>query len=107
MNHIMVSFSDHYNSIFIDRVPYRHKNWQFHGILIISFQIILLSPHRQKVTFSAKNVKNNHSLTRDSLKYTKSCTKTNMLRPFLKTAPYMRILKSLGLNSEQELYRKI
>ena len=31
MNHTMVSFSDHYNSIFIDGVPYKHKNWQFHG----------------------------------------------------------------------------
>ena len=31
MKHIMVSFSDYYNSIFIDRVPYKHKNWQLHG----------------------------------------------------------------------------
>ena len=26
MNRIMVSISDHYNSIFIDRVPYKYKN---------------------------------------------------------------------------------
>ena len=45
MNRIMVSFSDHYNSVFIDRVPYKDKNWQFYGILIIAFQIRLLSPH--------------------------------------------------------------
>ena len=32
MNHIMVSFLDYYNSIFIDRVPYKHKNWQLDGI---------------------------------------------------------------------------
>ena len=27
MNHIMVSFADYCNSIFIDRAPYKHKNW--------------------------------------------------------------------------------
>ena len=53
MNHIMVSFSDHYNSIFIDRVPCKHKNWQFHGILIIPFQIRLFPLHMQKVTVLA------------------------------------------------------
>ena len=53
MNRIMASFSDHFNSIFIDRVPYKHKNWQFHAILIILFQINLFSPHMHKVTFTA------------------------------------------------------
>ena len=53
MIHIMVSFSDYQNSIFIDRVPYKHKNWQLHGILQISVQISMFSPHMQKVTFSA------------------------------------------------------
>ena len=51
--HIMVSFSDYQNSIFIDRVPYKHKNWQLHGILQISVQISIFSPHMQKVAFSA------------------------------------------------------
>ena len=53
MNHIIVSFSDYYNSIFIDRVPYKHKNWQLHGILQISSQISIFSPHMQRVAFSA------------------------------------------------------
>ena len=53
MNQIMASFSDNYNSIFTDRVPCKHKNWQFHGILIILFQISLFSHHIQKLTFSA------------------------------------------------------
>ena len=52
MNHIMVSFSDYYNSIFMGRVPYKHKIWQLHGILIIPFQASLFSPHMQKVAFS-------------------------------------------------------
>ena len=31
----------------------------------------------------------------------------NMICPFLKTAPCMRILKSLGLSRNQELYKKV
>ena len=53
MNHIIVSFSDYYNSIFIDRIPYKHKNWQLHGILQVSSQIRIFSPHMQRVAFSA------------------------------------------------------
>ena len=53
MNCIMISFLDHYNSIFIARVPYKHKSLQFHCILIIDFQISLFSPHMHKVTFLA------------------------------------------------------
>ena len=45
MNGIMLSFSDHCNSIFIDKVPYKQKSWQFHCILIIIFQISLFSPY--------------------------------------------------------------
>ena len=52
MIHIMVSFSDYQNSIFIDRVPYKQKNWQLHGILQISVQMSTFSPHMQKVAFS-------------------------------------------------------
>ena len=50
---IVVSFSDYQNSIFIDKIPYKHKNWQLHGVLQISVQISMFSPHRQKVAFSA------------------------------------------------------
>ena len=53
MNHILVSFSDHYNFIIIFRVPYKHINWQLYGNLIIHFQISLFSPHMHNVTFSA------------------------------------------------------
>ena len=53
MIHIMVSFSDYQNSIFIDMVPYKHKNWQLYGVLQISVQISMFSPHIQKVVFSA------------------------------------------------------
>ena len=53
MNHTMVSFSDYQNSIFIDRFPHKHKNWQLHGILQISVHISTFSPHMQNVAFSA------------------------------------------------------
>ena len=53
MIHSMVSFADYQNSIFIDRVPYKHKNWQLRGILQISVQISIFSPHIQKDAFSA------------------------------------------------------
>ena len=51
--HIMVSFSDYQSSIFINKVSYKQKNWQLHGILQISVQISTFSPHMQKVAFSA------------------------------------------------------
>ena len=53
MIHIMVSFSDYKNSIFIDRVPCKHKIWQLHGILQISVQVSTFSPDMQKVAFPA------------------------------------------------------
>ena len=53
MIHIMVSFSDYQNSIFLDRVPYKYKIWQLHGILQISVQMSMFSPHMGKVAFSA------------------------------------------------------
>ena len=53
MIHIMVSFSDHQNSIFIDRVPYKNKDWHLHGILQISVQMSIFSTHMQNVAFSA------------------------------------------------------
>ena len=67
----------------------------------------LFSPQLIKLIFQLNNMKNNHSFTSDLLEYTKSCTKKDMLRPFVKTVPHMRILKSLDLNKDQELYRKI
>ena len=39
-------------TIFIDRVTYKHKNWQLHCILITLVQINLFSNHMQ-VAFSA------------------------------------------------------
>ena len=54
MNCVMVSYSDHCNSIFIERVSYKHKNWQLDDTLTIPIQISLFSPHMHKVTFSGE-----------------------------------------------------
>ena len=38
-NHIMVSFTDHYNSISIDRLPSKTVSEKVHGTLIILFYV--------------------------------------------------------------------
>ena len=54
MNRIIVSFSDHYNSMFVDRVPYKHKTlYQRGGILIIPFQDKPISSSYAQCTFTA------------------------------------------------------
>ena len=72
MNHMTVSYSDHHNSIFNDTVPYKHKNWQFHGVLTIPFKKPFFLLICTKLLFQLKNVKNNLSSTIESLGYTKS-----------------------------------
>ena len=59
LNRIMVSFLDHYNSSFIDRVLYK----QFDCTLIIPFQISLFLLICTKSLFQLKNVINNLSST--------------------------------------------
>ena len=54
MIHIMVSFSDYQNSIFLDSALYKHKHWQLCGTLQISVQISMFSRHMQKAAFSAE-----------------------------------------------------
>ena len=76
----MVFFSDYYDSMFIDRFPYKHKNWQLHGILITPFQNSIC----KKLHFQLKNVKNNHSSTSNLLDYTKFCTKKRHAPSFSK-----------------------
>ena len=52
MIHTMVSFSDYQNSIFLDRLLYKHKHWQLRAILQIFVQISMFSRHMQKAGFS-------------------------------------------------------
>ena len=48
-NPYYVTIVYYHDYIFIDRAPYK----QLHGILQISVQISMFSPHMQKVAFSA------------------------------------------------------
>ena len=111
MNCIMVSFWDLYNFIFIDRVPYKHKNWQFHSILITDSQTTYFLLICTKLLFQLKMWKiTSHpeaaswNIQNPALKNFKRLTKTTIFswkfnHPtlLLKTVLYMRILKSLAL----------
>ena len=75
----MVSFTDHYNTILIDRLPSKTKvgkdSWKRF------MRIILLRKHEfslaTKTSFFIKNTKNNHSSASDWWEYTKYCFKEN------------------------------
>ena len=74
INHIMVSFTNHYNAIFIDRFPSETKtkkdSWYFNNSL-------LCKPEFSSTTniFFIKNTKNNHSSASDWWENTKSSFK--------------------------------
>ena len=51
INHIMVSFTDHYNAIFIDRLPSKLKLGKIPGTLIILFYVSLSFPQRNGLFF--------------------------------------------------------
>ena len=53
----MVSFTDHYNAIFIDGFPSKLKLGKIHGTLIILFYVSLSSPQLQ-ILFFIENTKN-------------------------------------------------
>ena len=101
----MVFFSDYYNSIFIDRFPFKHKNWQLHGILIAPFQNSIC----KKLHFQLKNVKNNHSSTSNLLDYTKFCTKKRHAPSFSKicTLPeFQPEFKPMTKNFQEKLHQE-
>ena len=47
IDHKVVSFTDHYNAIFIDGFPSKLKLGKIHGTLIILFYVSLSSPQLQ------------------------------------------------------------
>ena len=112
INHIMVSFTGHYNAISIDRLSSKTKigkdSWKrFMKI------ILLCKPEFSSTTrtsFFIKNTKNNHSSASDWWEYTKHCFKENakilskksttqdlvlkrMLELFLTVPPLKKILQ--------------
>ena len=75
INHIMVSFTDHYNAIFIDRFPSKTKigkdSWYFNNSLLCKPEFSLATDFY----FFIKNTKHNHSSASDLWENTKSSFK--------------------------------
>ena len=83
MNHVMVYFSGHRNTIFIDSFLQPQKwsvLWYFNNSF--SYKPIVSSMH--KVTLQIKNEKDNHSFTSHSLEHTKSYSKKKHSLPVYK-----------------------
>ena len=80
INHIVVSFTDHYNAIFIDRFSSQTKIKKIHGILIIFLYVSLSSPQLQILFFS-----NTKTTTLQQVTGGKTLNLVlKMLEPFLK-----------------------
>ena len=71
INHIMVSFTDHYNAIFIDRFPSKTKigkdSWYFNNSPLCKPEFSLTTDF----SFFIKNTKHNHSSASDWWENTK------------------------------------
>ena len=93
----MVSFTDHYNAISIDRLSSKTKigkdSWKrFMKI------ILLCKPEfssTTKTSFFIKNTKNNHSSTSDWWEYTKYCFTENAKILSKKATPQDLVLKRM------------
>ena len=75
INHIMVSFTDHYNAIFIDRFPSKTKigkdSWYFNNSPLCKPEFSLTADF----SFFIKNTKHNHSSASGWWENTKSSFK--------------------------------
>ena len=73
----MVSFTDHYNAISIDRLPSKTKigkdSWYFNNSVLCKPELFSAT----KTSFFIKNTNNNHSSASDWWEYTKSRFKEN------------------------------
>ena len=79
INHIMVSYTDNYNTISIGRLPAKTKigkdSWK-RFMKIFLFYVSLSSPQLQRLLF-IKNTQINHSSASDLWEYTNFCSKDN------------------------------
>ena len=93
INHIMVSFTDHYDGISKDRLPWKIKIGKDSCNLIIVFYLSPSSPQLQIIFFIlVKTQTNNHSSASDWWEYTKFCLKAND-EIFFKNSPLKKILQ--------------
>ena len=113
INHILVSFTDHYNAISIDRLPSKTKienSWK-RFTKIILFYVITSSPQLQRLPFLLETQKTT------SLQQVTGGTSANivlkrMLRHFLKTPPLKKILKfqeriSFFIKNKKQLLQQV
>ena len=78
INHIMVSFTDHYNAILSTGSTQKLKLEKIHDTLLILFYVSQSSPQLQRLLFFLlKTHKNNHFSANDWWEYTKSYFKQN------------------------------
>ena len=79
INHIMVSITDHYNAMSIDRLPSKTEigkdSWKRFMKIVLLCQPEFSSA--TKTSFLLKTQKNNHSSASDWWKYTKYCFQEN------------------------------
>ena len=62
INHIMLSFTDHYNAILLTDSPQKLKLEKIHGTLITLYYGSLSSPQLQRICFFIKNTKKQESI---------------------------------------------
>ena len=62
IKHIMVSFTDHYNAISVERLPSESKMEMFHGTLIILFYVSPSTLQLQRLFFFYWKIKKEHPL---------------------------------------------
>ena len=86
----MVSFTDHYNAISIDRLASKTKIGKVHGTLIILFYVSPSSPQLQRLLVLLKTQKKN-ILQQVTDGNTPNLILKRMLRYFLKTPPLKKI----------------
>ena len=95
INHIMVSFADHYNAISIERLPSKTKigkdSWE-RFMKIILFCVSPSFPQLQRLFFFIKNIKKT-TLQQVAGGNTPNIVLKRMLRYFLKTLPFKKILQ--------------
>ena len=113
INHILVSFTDHYNAISIDRLPSKTKienSWK-RFTKIILFYVLTSSPQLQRLPFLLETQKTN-SLQQVTGGNSANIVLKRMLKHFLKTPPLKKILKfqeriSFFIKNKKQLLQQV
>ena len=104
IHHIMVTFTDHYNAIFIDKFPSKLKLEKVHGTLIILFYCKLEYSLITKTFFFLLKTQNATTLQQVTGEKTLNLVLKKMLELFLKIQENIRI--SILKRRLQNVYKK-